>query len=174
MVEEARDIDMLISAGGVSVGDHDHVRAVMESLQVRTAFDRVRIRPGGPTVFGVLPDGRPWLALPGNPVSAMVTFELLGRPAILAMEGHREPFAPRVRVVLRDAVRRDTTLDQYLRVKFDWRGDGSIPTATLTGGQGSGMLMSLVRADGLAIVTAGPEPLPGGSTVAAIRFAALR
>lgn len=170
LIQAADDIDLLITTGGVSVGDHDHVRAVMASCQVRTAFDRVRMRPGGPTVFGVFPSGRPWLALPGNPVSAMVTFELFGRPAIRRMAGHRDPFPRPMRAVLRDEVRRDPTFDQYLRVRFDWRDDGDMPTAELTGAQGSGMLMSLVRADGLVIVPAGREALPANSTVAAIRF----
>lgn len=170
LIDAADDVDLLITAGGVSVGDHDHVRAVMAACQVGTAFDRVRMRPGGPTVFGTFPDGRPWLALPGNPVSAMVTFELFGRPAIRRMAGHRDPFPPRMRAVLRGEVRRDATLDQYLRVRFEWHDDGNRPTAELTGAQGSGMLMSLVRADGLVIVPAGRDALPANSTVSAIRF----
>src|ERR1019366_10073975 len=125
------------------------------SCQVHTAFDRVRIRPGGPTVFGTFPGGRPWLALPGNPVSAMVTFELFGRPAIRRMAGHRDPFPRTMPVRLRKEVPRHTTLDQYLRVRFAWPDDGGMPQAELTGAQGSGMLMSLVRADGLVIVPAG-------------------
>ena len=169
-VMAADDIDLLITAGGVSVGDHDHVRGVMASCQVRTAFDRVRMRPGGPTVFGTFRGGRPWLALPGNPVSAMVTFELFGRPAVRRMAGHRDPFRPRVRATLGEEVRRDATLEQYLRVRFGPHEDDEMPTATLTGAQGSGMLMSLVRAEGLVIVAAGSEALPAGSTVAAIRF----
>lgn len=170
LIEAADNIDLLITAGGVSVGDHDHVRAVMASCQVHTAFDRVRIRPGGPTVFGTFPGGRPWLALPGNPVSAMVTFELFGRPAIRRMAGHRDPFPRTMPVRLRKEVPRHTTLDQYLRVRFAWPDDGGMPQAELTGAQGSGMLMSLVRADGLVIVPAGREPLPANATVTAIRF----
>jgi molybdopterin molybdotransferase len=170
LVAAADDIDLLITAGGVSVGDHDHVRAVMASLQIRMLFDRVRMRPGGPTAFGVLPGGRPWLALPGNPVSAMVTFELFGRPAIRRMAGYRGPFRRWIRVVLADEVRRDATLDQYVRVTFAWQDDSHVPTASLTGAQGSGMLMSVARADGLVIVPAGGDVLPAHSIVAAIQF----
>jgi len=170
LIEAADDIDLLITAGGVSVGDYDHIRAVMASCQVRAAFDRVRMRPGGPTVFGTFPGGRPWLALPGNPVSAMVTFELFGRPAIRRMAGHRDPFPSPMQAVLGEEVRRDVVLDQYLRVRFAWRTGEPMPTAALTGAQGSGMLMSLVRADGLAIGPAGREPLPANSIVAAMRF----
>jgi molybdopterin molybdotransferase len=169
-IEAADDIDLLITAGGVSVGDHDHVRAVMTSLGVTTAFDRVRVRPGGPTVFGTFPGGRPWLALPGNPVSAMVTFELFGRPAIRTMAGYREPFRPAGRAVLGQDARPDATLDQYLRVTMAVRGDGELPTAMLTGPQGSGMLMSIARADGLVIVPAGGALMPAGTVVTAFRF----
>ena len=170
LVRAADDVDLLITAGGVSVGEHDHVRSVMTACGVRTVFDRVRMRPGGPATFGVFRDGRPWLALPGNPVSAMVTFELFGRPAIRTMAGHRDPFRTSFRAILRDEMRRDATLDQYVRCTFEWPADGTKPMATLTGAQGSGMLMSLVRAEGLAIVPAGRDALPAGSDVAAFRF----
>ena len=170
MVAAADDVDLLISAGGVSVGDHDHVRGVMANCNVITRFDRVRVRPGGPTAFGLFPDGRAWLALPGNPVSAMVTFELFARAAIRAMAGHRQPIRSTVTVTLRDAARRDAVLDQYLRCRLTARPDGGLALAVLTGPQGSGMLMSMVRADCLAIVPAGEGSLTAGSTVAALCF----
>jgi molybdopterin molybdotransferase len=169
LIAAADDIDMLITAGGVSVGDHDHIRAVMVACQVRAIFDRVRVRPGGPTAFAIFPNGQPWLALPGNPVSAMVTFELFGRPAIRRMAGHREPFRRPMRVILRDAVRRDATLVQYLRVRFIWR-DDDVPVAELTGAQGSGMLMSIAHADGLVIIPAGSDVLAARSHVTAFSF----
>lgn len=170
LVSTVADIDLLISAGGVSVGDHDHVRAVMSALGATLTFGRVRMRPGGPAAFAVLPGGRPWLALPGNPVSAMVTFELFGRVAIRAMAGHRDPFRPTFHAVLSDIAPQDTTLDQYLRVRFSWPENGSPPLATLTGPQGSGMLMSVARAEGLVIVPAGNGSLAAGTTVSALRF----
>lgn len=171
MVESANDVDLLITAGGVSVGDHDHVRAVMAACGVVTHFDRVRLRPGGPTTFGTFPHGGPWLALPGNPVSAMITFELFARPAIRRMSGHRELYAARHRAALRNATQRDLTLDQYLRVTFATAGDGGVPIADLSGAQGSGMLTTLVRASGLVIVPAGSDALPAGAVVSALRFA---
>ena len=170
LIEAADDIDLLITAGGVSVGDHDHIRAVMVARHVQTIFDRVRVRPGGPTAFGTFPDGRPWLALPGNPVSAMVTFELFGRPAIRRMAGHRDPFRRPVPAMLHDAVRPDATLDQYLRVSFTWDDGDELPVAVLTGAQGSGMLMSLARAEGLVIIPAGEDVVPARSNVAALQF----
>jgi molybdopterin molybdotransferase len=169
-VAAADDVDLLISAGGVSVGDHDHVRDVMATCNVTTRFDRVRVRPGGPTAFGCFPDGRPWLALPGNPVSAMVTFELFARPAIRAMAGHRQPLRSPVTVNLRAAARRDDVLDQYLRCTLTPGAGGTLAVAALTGPQGSGMLMSMVRADCLAIIPAGQGSLPAGSAVEALCF----
>ncbi|MES1259309.1 MAG: gephyrin-like molybdotransferase Glp, partial [Gemmatimonadota bacterium] len=170
MVGDAGEIDFLITAGGVSVGDHDHVRTVMAACDVRTLFDRVRLRPGGPTTFGLFPGGRPWLALPGNPVSAMVTFELFARPAIRAMAGHRLPFRPVFPVRLADEIRCDATLEQYVRVTFERADHGALAIARVTGAQGSGMLMSIARADGLAIIPAGTDVLAAGSTVSALRF----
>lgn len=169
-VEAADDVDLLITAGGVSVGDHDHVRTVMAACGVVTRFDRVRVRPGGPTVFGMLPDGRAWLGLPGNPVSAMVTFELFGRPAIRTMAGHRQPTRSTLPVTLHDAARRDPVLEQYLRCTLTWPVGGGFPLAERTGPQGSGMLMSVVRADCLVIVPAGDGSLPAGSVAEALCF----
>jgi molybdopterin molybdotransferase len=169
-VAAADDVDLLISAGGVSVGDHDHVRGVMARCSVITRFDRVRVRPGGPTAFGLFPDARAWLALPGNPVSAMVTFELFARPAIRAMAGHRQPIRPTTAVTLGAPARRDAVLDQYLRCTLTASADGGPAVAGLTGPQGSGMLMSMVRADCLAIVPAGEGSLTAGSTVEALCF----
>jgi molybdopterin molybdotransferase len=168
IVRDSDDIDMLITAGGVSVGEHDHVRAVMAARGAVMVFERVRIRPGGPTAFAVLPDGRPWLALPGNPVSAIVTFELFGRPAIRAMAGHRDPCRPVRHAVLQGDVRRDASLDQYVRCTFAWPAEDGLPAASLTGPQGSGMLMSVARAEGLVIIRAGNGLVAAGSRVEAI------
>jgi len=169
-LDASDDFDMLITVGGVSVGDHDHVRAVLAARGARTLFDRVRVRPGGPTVFGLLPDGRPWLGLPGNPVSAMVTFELFGRPAIRTMGGHRDPLRPRFRAILGAGAKQDATLEQFLRCTFSPSDQEGLPVARLTGPQGSGMLMSIVNADGLAIIAAGNASVPAGAMVDALRF----
>lgn len=166
-VEGADDVDLLITAGGVSVGDRDHVRDVMATCGVATRFDRVRIRPGGPTAFGLFRDGRAWLALPGNPVSAMVTFELFGRPAIRAMAGHPHPARRTMVVTLGAAVRKDAVLDQYLRCALTWPDRNARPVATPSGPQGSGMLMSMMRADCLAIIPAGSGTVAEGAAVEA-------
>lgn len=164
-IEAAQDVDLIITAGGVSVGDHDYVHQVMEALGVTPVVRRVRIRPGGPTAFGMLPDGRGWLALPGNPVSAMVTFELFGRPAIRTMMGQREARRPQILVILDEVVTADPVLDLYLRVTFTWAQDGGPPHARLTGPQGSGMLSSMARAEGLVVVNAGAGRVEAGSAV---------
>jgi molybdopterin molybdotransferase len=168
-VMTATDVDLLITAGGVSVGDHDHVRGVMAALDVSLVFGRVRIRPGGPAAFGVLPDGRAWLGLPGNPVSAMMTFELFGRPAIRAMAGHREPLRELVDVMLAEAVARDPVLDLYLRALLT-AGANGVAQARLTGPQGSGMLTSMAWSDGAVIIPAGTAPALAGTTVKGWRW----
>ncbi len=166
-VSGASDCDVIITAGGVSVGDHDHVREAMSMMGAVERFGRVRVRPGGPTAMAVLPDGRVWLALPGNPVSAMVTFELFGRPIIRAMCGDPVPERRWFRVVLQDAVTPDPVLDLYLRVTFEWPEDGGMPRARLTGPQGSGVLTSVVWGDGLVVVGAGGGPIRRGLAVTA-------
>ncbi len=154
-VRAAESCDAVITAGGISVGEHDHVHRAMEILGARELVSRVRVRPGGPTAFAVLPDGRPWLALPGNPVSAIVTFELFGRPMIRAMSGDPAPLPRLIAVMLDDAVRPDAVLDLYLRATLEWPGGGGVPRARLTGAQGSGILTSVARADALVVVPAG-------------------
>ncbi|MGH7581619.1 MAG: molybdopterin molybdotransferase MoeA [Gemmatimonadales bacterium] len=162
------DWDLLITAGGASVGDHDHVRATMAALDVALDFERVRVRPGGPTAFGSLPDGRPWLALPGNPVSAMVTFELFGATAIRATAGHRTPATPRI--VVRNAadLRPDPVLEQYLRCRLEPERDGTAPIATVAASQGSGMIATMARADALLALPAGNGVVSSGTLLEAI------
>ena len=164
-LEAAGDADLLITAGGISVGAHDHLPAVMKALGATLLVERVRMRPGGPTTFGLLPDRRPWLGLPGNPVSAMVTFELFGRPAIRTMLGDRTPFRTVSRFALHAPIRREPAVDLYVRVEFLPSDNGGLARARLTGPQGSGMLTSVARADGLVIVPAGSGELAAGSVV---------
>ncbi len=154
-VRTAESCDAIVTAGGVSVGEHDHIHRAMEILGARELVSRVRVRPGGPTAFAVLPDGRPWLALPGNPVSAVVTFELFGRPMIRAMSADPTPLPRLIAVMLDDAVKPDAMLDLYLRATLEWPGGGAVPRARLTGAQGSGILTSVARADVLVVVPAG-------------------
>src|SRR5207247_8387247 len=99
---------------GVSVGEHDLVRDVLTELGCDMKLWRIRMRPGAPLGFGLL-DGKPWIGLPGNPVSTMVTFELFVRPAIRKMSGHALPFRRAVPVVVQEAITLGPKLRHYLR-----------------------------------------------------------
>lgn len=148
-VRQAHDADVLVSSAGVSVGDLDFVKAALESAGAHLHLWRVSMRPGKPITFGSL-HGRPVFGLPGNPVSAMVTYELFVRPALLAMMGSRALQRPRVMARARANIANPGSRRGYLRVTLGPDGDGF--AATLTGDQGSGILRSMVAADGLAVV----------------------
>lgn len=141
--------DVLVSSAGVSVGDHDLVREVMAKLGAELDFWKVSMRPGKPLTFGRL-GGRPFFGLPGNPVSSMVTFELFVRPALRRMAGHTRLFRPRIRARLATPLDNPGPRRGYLRVQLS-NADGEM-VARSTGEQGSGILRSMLLADGLAVV----------------------
>jgi len=149
--------DVLVLSGGVSVGPHDHVKGALAGLGVDEVFWRVALRPGKPTWFGTQ---GPTLVfgLPGNPVSAMVTFLLFARPAVAALQGAAAA-APRERAVLAEAIMRSADRDECVRVRVR---DGR---AEPTGPQGSHQLTSMLEADALAIVPRGETELAAGSEV---------
>jgi molybdopterin molybdotransferase len=154
--------DLVLISGGVSVGPHDHVKPALASLGVQELFWGVALQPGKPTWFGVR-DGRFVFGLPGNPVSAVVTFSLFVRPALAALQGASmssrvEPYA-----VLGVDVPRNPRREQAIRVRLQ-RGDGQ-STAIPNGAQGSHVLSSLLGADALAMVAAGEGTLEAGSAV---------
>jgi molybdopterin molybdotransferase len=149
--------DVVVLSGGVSVGPHDHVKPALDTLGVHEVFWRVALRPGRPTWFGTR-DGTLVFGLPGNPVSAMVTFMLFARPAIAAMQGAAHE-APRVTARLAEPIRRHPDRDECVRVILS---DG---VATPTGPQGSHQLRSMLHADGLAIVAAGDGEAQAGTQV---------
>ena len=139
-------------------------RGALAALGVRERFWRVALRPGKPTWFGTDDDGRLVFGLPGNPVSSMVTFQLFVRPALLALQG--ASFAPPRRTArLTEAVERNAGRDEAVRVTLATDDEGTLH-ATPTGPQGSHVLSSMLRADGLAIVERGEGTLPAGATVA--------
>ena len=161
--------DLLITSGGVSVGTFDYTREVLRELGAKIRFWRVRIRPGGPLGFGLL-GGIPWLGLPGNPVSAMVTFELFGRPAIRWLRGETRPFPHVFDAVVDEEVSIAAPLTHFLRatIRHDEAGAAH---ACLTGPQGSGLLTSMARADALLVVPLeqfGRGPVPAGTTLRAL------
>jgi molybdopterin molybdotransferase len=159
-LSSGQEADVVITSGGVSLGDYDVVREVL-AKQGEIVFWRVREKPGKPLVFGLL-KGRskakniPFFGLAGNPVSAMVNFELFVRPAILKMMGRKNLTKPTVRAVVKDAIENTDGRRVFTRVFVEKRGDGYF--ARLTGPQGSGILTSMALANGLAIV---PEDEPG-------------
>jgi molybdopterin molybdotransferase len=151
------DADMVITSGGVSLGDYDVVREVL-AKQGEIIFWQVREKPGRPFVFGMI-EGRskagevkniPFFGLAGNPVSAMVNFELFARPAILKMMGKKNLTKPTVQAVVADAIENTDGRRVFTRVMVEKRSGQYF--ARLTGPQGSGILTSMARANGLAIV----------------------
>ncbi len=141
--------DVLISSAGVSVGEYDLVRETLTRLGADLHLWQVAMRPGRPITFGSV-GGRPIFGLPGNPVSAMVTFELFVRPAIRKMAGHRALHRPTIRARALSQIPNPGSRRGYLRVTVTQDPEGY--RVRLTGNQGSAILTSMVAADGLAVV----------------------
>ncbi len=161
-------VDLLLVSGGVSVGDFDVVKKVL-AAEGRIDFWRVRMKPGKPLAFGYLEfNGRevPVIGMPGNPVSVMVSFEIFARAAILTLLGARdlEPFS--VQATLADGVPEKDERRHYVRVRLEDR-DGDF-IAHPTGDQGSGILSSMVKADGLAIIPEDWDRVEAGARVRVI------
>jgi molybdopterin molybdotransferase len=164
-LERALDADLLVTTAGISVGEHDYLRPVLEELGADLRFWKLRMRPGAPVGFGLL-ERVPWVGLPGNPVSTMVTFELFVRPAIRKMCGHALPFRRSVPVRTAEPIRLKPKLQHFLRGIVRETPDGL--EARLTGPQGSGILTSMVLANALLVVPEGQFETPAGATVEAI------
>ena len=158
--------DVLLSSAGVSVGDYDFVKVALTRAGAELHLWQVSMRPGKPITFGSL-GRRSVFGLPGNPVSAMVTFELFVRPALRRLAGFRALHRLRLRARALGPIDNPGHRRGYLRVTLerDARGWG----ARLTGDQGSAILTSMVRADGLAVVT-GDTTIPVGGDVEVIVF----
>lgn len=143
--------DLFLTSGGVSVGDYDVVKKVL-TQRGEMSFWRVKMKPGKPVAFGSIA-GVPLLGLPGNPVSAMVAFELFGRPALLKMQGREGWTRPTIQARFSGTLTDRADRRQYVRVRVEQR-EGEF-LAHLTGEQGSGVLTSMMHADGLMIVPEG-------------------
>jgi molybdopterin molybdotransferase len=155
----AQGADLFLTSGGVSVGDYDVVKDVL-GTEGEMQFWQVNMKPGKPLAFGLLPGGVPLIGLPGNPVSAMVSFEQFARPAILKMLGHVDLAKPTVRAVVDEALR-NSGRRGFLRVIVTRQDDGY--HACTTGEQGSGVLTSMAKANGLAIVPEGTYRVAAGT-----------
>ena len=153
--------DLFLTSGGVSVGDYDVVKDVLGS-EGEMQFWQVRMKPGKPLAFGLLAGGVPLIGLPGNPVSAMVSFEQFARPAILRMLGHANLAKPQIRAMLDESVT-NSGRRGFIRVIVSQR-VGRYHART-TGEQGSGVLTSMSKANGLAIIPEGTHQVEAGSEV---------
>jgi molybdopterin molybdotransferase len=161
---EAIQSDLIITSGGVSVGDFDLVKNIMTE-QGEIHFWRINMRPGKPVAFGHI-GSVALLGLPGNPVSAAVTFELFGRPVIRKMLGHTRLLRPQVDVVVEDGVSDRAMRRHYVRAHVEWRNGRFI--AHTTGNQGSNIMTSLLNANALVIVPEGGAEVHPGDTAKAI------
>ncbi|HEX5191325.1 MAG TPA: gephyrin-like molybdotransferase Glp [Solirubrobacteraceae bacterium] len=160
--------DVVLMSGGVSVGPHDHVRPALAALGVREVFWSVALQPGKPTWFGVARDGTLVFGLPGNPVSAVVTYALFAAPALAAMQGEPPPAPPRPTALLGVDRPRNPRREQALRVSL--RDEPGGVTAVPTGAQGSHILSSLLDADALATIPIGEGVVAAGDEVALRAF----
>jgi molybdopterin molybdotransferase len=158
-----QDVDLLVSSAGVSVGAYDVVKNVLET-DGDVSFWRVRMRPGKPLAFGNY-RGVPFLGLPGNPVSAMVSFERFVRPAILKMAGHSRLDRPTLSVTMLEDITSDGR-ESYIRAVVTREGSGYY--ARTTGGQGSHIMTSLVKANALLIVPEGRKRVAAGESLPAL------
>jgi len=159
-IQHGQSADILVTSGGVSVGDYDLVKDLLKSLG-KMNFWKVAMRPGQPLAFGIV-FGKPLFGLPGNPVSSMVSFEQFVRPSIFKMAGHRNLFRPTVQAILRENIEKKAGLIHFIRCRL-LPEEGKIYAWT-TGDQGSAILSSMVKAQGLivlpqdkAIASAGEE-----------------
>ncbi len=169
-LRQGLDADMLLTSGGVSMGDYDVVKDVL-AKEGEIGFWTVRMKPGKPIAFGTIrgrdangaPKSIPHLGLPGNPVSSMVTFEMFARPAIFKMMGKRNWEKPAVEAVLDQRVANRDGRRVFARAVVEKRDGGY--RAFLTGPQGSGVLTSMSRANGLVVIPEDRAEVAAGEVV---------
>jgi molybdopterin molybdotransferase len=165
-LDAAHTADVLVTLGGASMGEADLVKRVLDRMEYRPGFWRVRMRPGSPFGFGWLLRGarqQPTFTLPGNPTSAFVTFEVFVRPFLRRMAGHAESTRRRVTCRATEPISAPARLTYFLRVEV--AGSGRDLTARLTGPQGSGLVSGLARAGGLAVIDEDSQGVPEGGDV---------
>ena len=161
-LEAAAISDLVLSSGGVSMGDYDLVKRILAETG-DIDFWKVAMKPAKPFAFGRIA-GKPFFGLPGNPVSVAVAFEQFLRPALLHMMGARLLFRPRIRGIIEQDVRTDPQKVVFLRVNATAGPDGVL-RARLSGGQGSNILSALAAADAYAVIPVGDAEVPAGSLV---------
>lgn len=161
-LQSCLDCDIIVTSGGVSMGEYDYVKEVMNELGMDEKFWKVAMRPGKPNLFGTI-QGKPFFGLPGNPVSTMISFELFVRPTIMKMLGRKGGDRREVEAVLEEDVKTKKGLTFFVRAITKWQ-DGVYVTKT-TGPQGSGMFSSMVKANSLMIIPEEEETVKKGSKV---------
>jgi molybdopterin molybdotransferase len=168
VVEALRAADVLVTSGGVSVGTHDLVKPLLESLG-EVHIGRVKLRPGKPFTFATLPSSRLAFGLPGFPVSSLVTFEVFVRPALRKLQGFEQLERPTLPVRLGYDARAAGDRTEYQRVTL--HREGADLVATSTGSQSSSRLLSLAGAHALVKIAPGGEGIAAGTIVEAIILA---
>ncbi|MDQ6692138.1 MAG: molybdopterin molybdotransferase MoeA, partial [Candidatus Dormibacteraeota bacterium] len=168
-LEEAADADLVLTTGGVSMGAYDLVRSLLEERDA-VDFWQVALRPGKPLLFGSF-RGVPLIGLPGNPVSALVGFELFVKPALRRMQGRADPGPRLLPATSEERLSGIAGLEQYLRGVAHRASDSLL--VRLTGNQGSHVLRSMAEANCLVRVPPGEGELPAGSAVEVIPLAPL-
>ncbi len=161
-IARGRYADFIVISGGVSMGDYDFVKEVIEELGVKMIFWKVAMKPGRPLAFGTL-FGKPLFGLPGNPVSSLVTFEQFVRPALLFAAGRDRLYRPVVSAVLEDTVKKHRGLRTFLRGIVSTR-EGKF-FVRMTGDQDSGILLSMVKANAFIILPEETEQVSAGTEV---------
>lgn len=160
-LREGVQADIFLTTGGISVGEYDLIEGTLRELGAEIRVRKVNMRPGKPFTFALL-QGKPILALPGNPVSCMVAFELFVRPAMRKMQGHQRLFHPEIIATSTQSILNKDRRPAYMRVRLTRTDPGY--TVRVTGDQGSAMLHSMINADGLACVS-GETEIPAGGQV---------
>ncbi len=162
-LQEGLKADMLVTSAGVSAGDRDLVRIVLDELGVKQVFWKVGIKPGKPTAFGVK-DGTPVFSLPGNPVSSLITFEEFVRPALLRMRGQRQVLRPVFRATLRDDIKnKESDRTVLLRIRLEREDDRFC--ASISGKQQTGLLKTMVNSAAIAVIPPGRGFMAAGEEV---------
>ncbi|MFB3886672.1 MAG: gephyrin-like molybdotransferase Glp [Thermodesulfobacteriota bacterium] len=154
--------DVLLSSAGVSVGDYDFVKGVLNDLGMEMVFWRVAMKPGMPLAFGRI-QGQPVFGLPGNPVSSMVCFEQFVRPSLLKMMGHRQIFRPIVEAFLKEDIHKEPGRRHFVRAFVMAEANGYV--VTTTGDQGAGILRLMVKANGFIIIPEDQKVVRAGEKV---------
>jgi molybdenum cofactor synthesis domain-containing protein len=169
IAEAAKRCEVIVTSGGVSMGVYDVTKAALKELDAEIFFERVALRPGKPTVFARLPNGTLVFALPGNPVSVSVTFNLFARTAMLAMQGAAEPELKRETAVLARSVKGTVDRESYLPAQLTTNDDAELVAFPLKWG-GSSDFVAFALTTALVVVPANVKAIEPGSLVSVLRL----